>query len=64
LRISTGEVFALTKWMAFRWDVAWHFMKPEVRTTVNSVANTSSDVQNNLFINFGLSFYFPEAKYR
>ncbi|MCB9072091.1 MAG: outer membrane beta-barrel domain-containing protein [Bdellovibrionaceae bacterium] len=64
LRISTGEVFALTKWMAFRWDVSWHFMKPDVRTTKNSVATVTSDIQNNLFINFGLSFFFPEAKYR
>lgn len=65
LRISTGEVFALTKWMAFRWDVSWHFMQPEVRTT-NGIANSSvtDDLQNNLFLSFGLSFFFPEAKYR
>ncbi len=64
LRLSTGEVFALTKWMTFRWDVSWHFMKPEVRTTNGSSVAVTSDLQNNLFINFGLSFYFPEAKYR
>lgn len=64
LRIGMGEVFALTKWMAFRWDVSWHFMKPEVRTTNNGSSSVSSDMQNNLFINVGLSFYFPEAKYR
>jgi outer membrane beta-barrel protein len=65
LRIGTGEVFALTKWMAFRWDVSWHFMKPDVSTKDGaSPAVISSDIQNNLFINFGLSFYFPEAKYR
>lgn len=66
LKVSTGEVFALTKYMAFRWDVSWHFMKPNVRTTTTSPASVkeASDLQNNLFINFGLSFYFPEAKYR
>jgi outer membrane beta-barrel protein len=64
LKIGTGEVFALTKYMAFRWDVSWHFMQPNVRTTTNNVANDSKDLQNNLFINFGLSFFFPEAKYR
>lgn len=65
LRLSTGEVFALTKWMAFRWDVSWHFMQPEVRTT-NQLGQTSvtDDLQNNLFLSFGLSFFFPEAKYR
>lgn len=63
-RIGTGEVFALTKWMAFRWDVSWHFMQPDVRTTNNGSVSDSSDLQNNLFINFGLSFYFPEASYR
>jgi outer membrane beta-barrel protein len=64
LRISTGEVFALTKWMVFRWDVSWHFMQPEVRTTKGASVVITDDLQNNLFINFGLSFYFPEAKYR
>ena len=64
LRISTGEVFALTKWMVFRWDVSWHFMQPEVRTTRGTAVTVTDDIQNNLFINFGLSFYFPEAKYR
>jgi hypothetical protein len=52
----------------FRWDVSWHFMQPEVRTTLirtpTNVVTTTDDLQNNLFINFGLSFYFPEAKYR
>lgn len=64
LRISTGEVFALTKWMAFRWDVSWHFMQPEVRTTRNATSTVTDDLQNNLFLSFGLSFFFPEAKYR
>lgn len=67
LRLSTGEVFALTKWMAFRWDVSWHFMKPDVKTTrtvPTPSVTTTNDLQNNLFISFGLSFYFPEAKYR
>lgn len=64
LRISTGEVFALTKWMAFRWDVSWHFMQPEVRTVKNASVNVTDDLQNNLFLSFGLSFYFPEARYR
>lgn len=64
LKLGTGEVFALTKWMAFRWDVSWHFMQPTVRTTKSGIPTESDDLQNNLFINFGLSFFFPEAKYR
>lgn len=64
LRISTGEVFALTKWMAFRWDVSWHFMQPEVRTVNGSNVSVTDDLQNNLFLSFGLSFFFPEARYR
>lgn len=64
LRLSTGEVFALTKWMAFRWDVSWHFMKPEVRTINGADVNVSDSIQNNLFLSFGLSFFFPEARYR
>ncbi|MCB0377555.1 MAG: outer membrane beta-barrel domain-containing protein [Bdellovibrionales bacterium] len=57
-RVGTGQIFALTKWMAFRWDLSWHFF------SAKSTINSSESLHNNLFLNVGLSFFFPEAKYR
>ncbi|MCJ8275439.1 MAG: outer membrane beta-barrel domain-containing protein, partial [Bdellovibrionales bacterium] len=64
LRLGSGQVFAITIWMAFRCDLSWHFFNS--RTTITTGTTTQSDesLQNNLFLNLGLSFFFPEAKYR
>ncbi|MBY0316188.1 MAG: outer membrane beta-barrel domain-containing protein [Bdellovibrionales bacterium] len=64
LSLSTGQIIAFNKWMAFKWDVSWHILQPEVRTTRNGVSNVSDDLQNNIFLSLGFSFFFPEAKYR
>lgn len=64
IKVGTGQVFAITKWMAFRWDLAMHLVYAETRTTVNSQVSENADFNNNLFLNVGLSFFFPEANYR
>lgn len=64
IKLGTGQIFAITKWMAFRWDLSMHMVFAETTTTVNSSTSTSDDVSNNLFFTVGLSFFFPEAKYR
>ena len=61
LRFGTGQIFAINKWMAFRWDLANHFIYSEV----NKDGEEAKDQwNNNLFLSIGLSFFFPEAKYR
>lgn len=67
LTLSTGQIIAFNKWMAFKWDVSWHALKPNVRTTRTTPSlsvKESSDLQNNIFLGLGFSFFFPEAKYR
>jgi outer membrane beta-barrel protein len=64
LKLGTGQIFAITKWMAFRWDIAMHLIQADTTKIVNSVETTSSQIDNNLFLNIGLSFFFPEASYR
>lgn len=64
LALSTGQIIAFNKWMAFKWDVSWHLLKPNVRTTRSGVATESNDLQSNIFLGLGFSFFFPEAKYR
>lgn len=68
VRVGTGQIFAITKWMAFRWDIAMHFIAADTTTTITTGTQTSkttnSEMNNNLFLNIGLSFFFPEANYR
>jgi outer membrane beta-barrel protein len=60
LHIGTGQIFALSKGMAFRWDFSWNMFTAE-----SSVAATSGrSLYNTLLISTGVSFFFPEAKYR
>ena len=60
LRLGTGQIFAINKWMAFRWDIANHF----IYSKINKNGKEEDQWNNNLFLNLGLSFFFPEAKYR
>jgi len=60
LRLGTGQIFAINKWMAFRWDLANHF----VYSKSDKNGEKEDQWNNNLFLSIGLSFFFPEAKYR
>lgn len=55
--IGTGQLYAITKSWAFRWDVTWLFYSSN---TINGTAEST----NNLFLTLGVSFFFPEATYR
>lgn len=61
VHVGTGQVFALSKMMAVRWDLTWNFYSAQATDTAgNKVTNN----QDDLFLSLGMSFYFPEAKYR
>lgn len=59
--IGTGQAFALSKGMSFRWDLSWIFYSATSRV---SAASQTESTYNNLFITIGMSFLFPEASYR
>jgi len=61
IHVGTGQVFALSKAMAIRWDLSWNFYQAEARD-VNNRAITNS--QDDLYLMIGVSFFFPEASYR
>ncbi len=61
LQIGTGQIFAINKGMAFRWDFLWHFYQAQATEENGTIKTTTQD---DLFISFGLSFFFPEATYR
>lgn len=57
--LGAGQLFALSKAMAVRWDFTWNFFN----SSGSGNASTSS-VYNNLYLTVGMSFFFPKAKYR
>ena len=57
LHFGTGQVFALTKAQAFRWDITWNVVSARP-------INKPTQTFNNISITAGYSFFFPEAKYR
>lgn len=62
LHLGSSQVFALSKGMAFRWDVIWNMYSA---TATSDDGRTKEKLsQNDLFLGFGMSFYFPEAGYR
>lgn len=62
IHIATGQIFSLTKSVAFRWDFSWNFFNASF---VNSqTGNKETNSFNNLFLTVGMSWFFPEATYR
>jgi len=61
VHIGTGQVFALSKAMAVRWDLSWNFYQAEALDENNQ---TIQNNQDDLFLMIGMSFFFPGAKYR
>lgn len=57
VHLAAGQIFAISKAFAFRWDFSWNFYNA---TGIDG----SKSSANNLFLTMGVSFFFPEAKYR
>ena len=60
LHLGTGQNFAITKAMTFRWDISLNTYS--ATTTVGS--NKGSSTYQNLYLGAGVSWFFPEAGYR
>ncbi len=75
IHFGTGQIFAITRSVSFRWDFSLNNYaletKDEVRASTNSAdpaqvkkivrLDPRSSAFNNLFLNFGVSIYFPGA---
>lgn len=57
LHLGAGQIFAISKATAFRWDFSWNFFNA---TGVDG----KKAAYNNLFMTVGFGWFFPEAKYR
>lgn len=66
LHAGVGQIFAINKSMAFRWDYSWTTFQATPVADANASANSkpSKNSYNDLILTAGFSFFFPEAKYR
>lgn len=62
--LGTGQIFALSKSMAFRWDYSWNMY--QATPVADSAATTASQSNsyNDLILTAGISFFFPEVSSR
>lgn len=58
VHLGVGQIFSMSKKMAFRWDLSWNFFEAK------QIDQTSNGSFNNVFLSAGFSFFFPEATYR
>lgn len=58
--LGTGQIFALSKATAFRWDFSWYMFS--AKSSVDP--SGSSSLYHNLLFTMGWSWFFPEATYR
>lgn len=61
INLGTGQIFAVSKSLAFRWDFNWNFYSATVTQEGGGKVTQNS---NDLFIALGISYFFPEATYR
>lgn len=57
LHLAAGQMFAVSKGSAFRWDFSWNFFNA-------TGVDLKKSAYNNLFFTVGWSWFFPEANYR
>ncbi len=58
IHLGAGQLFALAKWAAARWDISWYGY------SATSTINNSTSFFTNLHATIGMSFFFPGAEYR
>lgn len=62
--LGTGQIFAISKSMAFRWDYSWHFYQATPVADPTATSAPSKGTYNDLIFTAGISFFFPEASDR
>jgi outer membrane beta-barrel protein len=63
MHAGTGQIFALNKRMAFRWDLSMYFYSTSV-AAAGTGGTASSQSFTDVQLSLGLSFFFPDATYR
>ena len=63
IHVGLGQIFAISKSMAFRWDYSFNTFSATPVATATSGSPEKSNY-NDLVLSAGVSFFFPEASYR
>ena len=61
LQLGMGQNFAISKSLAFRWDILWNGYSAEI---IRKGGSRETLNHSDLYCGIGLSFFVPEAKYR
>lgn len=62
--LAIGQIFALSKSLAFRWDYSVYLYKATPVQSSTPITAASSGLHNDLVFTAGISFFFPEVNYR
>jgi outer membrane beta-barrel protein len=62
--LGAGQLFAMSKAFALRWDFNWNYYSSSVNVTTGGVTSKETTTHSDLFLGVGVSFFFPEATYR
>ncbi len=62
--IGMGQIFAINKAMAIRWDYSWTSFQATPVPDKLSTGIAEKNSYNDLILTAGFSFFFPEARYR
>lgn len=62
--LATGQIFAISKSFAFRWDYSWYLYQATPVPDALATTPTAKSTYNDLVFTAGVSFFFPEANYR
>lgn len=62
--LGTGQIFAISKSMAFRWDYSWNFFQATPVADAASTTAPTKSTYNDLIFTAGVSFFFPEVSDR
>ena len=64
MHAGTGQIFAVNKWMAFRWDLSMYFYTTAVKSADAGSTATTDQSFTDVQLSLGMSFFFPDATYR
>jgi len=64
IHVGTGQIFALRKWWAFRWDLSGYFYSSDTHVSNSGSTRVNHESFQDIQLSLGMSFFFPDAKYR
>lgn len=64
MHLGTGQIFAISKATAFRWNFDWKYFSATPYSATPTTTNLKAGNFSYFMLSVGVSYFFPEAKYR